>query len=176
MKFGIAAFLSVIGFAAVAGGAAAQPVQLKPAPDPAPISGQPQIVAVGAFGIDGKRVVLHGIDPVMPRMPCATDRGPWDCGTAGRRILMNMIGREEINCEPRGVDIFGRIFAKCDVHGKDIALALIEEGMAIAIPEETTDYVEAEKVAKTKKAGIWRGNFMKPADYRQMMSGEAIPR
>lgn len=152
--------------------AVAQPVPMQPPPDPAPLTGQPQISSVGSFLLNGKRVVLIGVDPVMKRMPCSTDRGMWDCGTAGMRILMNLIGREEINCQPRGVDVFRRIFAKCDVHGRDIGLALVEAGMALAIPEETPDYVEAEQEAKARKAGIWRGNFISPADYRAMASGE----
>ena len=69
---------------------------------------------------------------------------------SGKSTLMNLIGREAVTCEPRATDLFRRVFAKCTVHGQDIGLALVEAGMAVAIPDETTDYVEAEKAAKAK--------------------------
>jgi endonuclease YncB( thermonuclease family) len=174
----VIAGISLIGLVVLSAGANAQPVNLKPPPNPDVITGQPQFVPgrVGLFGLNGTRIVLHGVDPVLPRMLCIADRGPWDCNSAGVRLQANLIGREPMTCEPRGVDVFGRTFAKCEVHGQDIATFLIDEGMAVAIPEETPDYVEAEKAAKAKKAGFWRGQFMTPAEHRAMQSGEPIPR
>ena len=176
MRAWMAALLIAGSLFVAAADVAAQPVPMKPPPDTTVIEGQAQIIVVGAFALAGKRVMLHGIDPVMRNMPCGTDRGRWDCYAAGLRILLNLIGREPISCTPRGVDLFQRVFAKCEVHGQDIALALVEAGMALAIPEETTEYVEAEKQAKAKKAGIWRGDFLTPADYRTFMSGDPQPR
>ena len=43
--------------------------------------------------------------------------------------------------------------------------------MAVALPKETTDYVDAEAAAKAKGIGIWRRPFVPPADYREMLAG-----
>ena len=53
----------------------------------------------------------------------------------------------------------------------DINRALVEAGMAVALPKETTDYVAAEAEAKAKSIGVWRGPFTAPADYREMLAG-----
>src|SRR5262249_23707536 len=139
-------------------------------------TGQPRILNSSSLTLEGKRVVFFGIDPAMPRMPCEADGRGWDCGTAALRTLMNLIGREPVACEPRGIDPFDRVFAKCTVHGQDIALALIEAGMAVALPAETNDYVAAEQAAKAKKIGMWRGPFKTPQEFRKMLSPEPQPR
>ncbi len=146
-------------------------MQLKPPPDTAPMVGQPQIVSSSSIALNGKRVLFFGVDPVMMQQPCYIGNRGWDCGTAARRILMNLIGREAVTCEPKGIDIFSRVFSKCAVNGQDIALALIEAGMAVAVPEETTDYVEPEKKAKAAKKGIWQGTFVTPSEFREIATG-----
>lgn len=146
-------------------------LQLKPPPDPTPMTGQPQVVSTSSITLNGKRVVFFGIDPAMKMMPCYVGNRGWDCGSAAFRILLNLVGREPVTCEPRGVDLFGRVFAKCSVHGKDIALSMVEAGMAVALPEETTEYVAAEKKAKADKVGIWQGTFTTPSDFREMATG-----
>lgn len=151
-------------------------LELKPAPDTTPIIGQPRILSTSSLALEGKRIVFFGIDPMMKQNPCSYDNRGWDCGTAALRILMNMLGREPVTCEPRLVDLFMRLFAKCFVHGQDIALSLVEAGMAVTVPEETTEYDAAQQEAMKKKVGIWRGKFITPGDYRTMMSGEPQPR
>lgn len=146
-------------------------MQLKPPPDTTPMTGQPQIVSTSSLALNGKRIVFFGVDPAMKMMPCSVGNRGWDCGTAALRILMNLIGREPVSCEPKGIDLFSRVFAKCSVHGQDIALALVEAGMAVAIPEETTEYVEAEKKAKAEKKGIWQGTFVPPSEFREIATG-----
>lgn len=168
--------MALIVSATLSNATIAQAPPLQPPADPTPIVGQPRIVNTASMALENRRIVLFGIDPMMKQQPCTFENRGWDCGTAAMRILMNMIGREPVNCEPRAMDVFRRIYAKCDVHGKDIALALVEAGMAVAVPDETTDYVVAEQQAKQKKVGIWRGTFMTPADFRAMMSGEPVPR
>ena len=130
--------LIVLSFAALAAGpvAADNNFPLFPVTDTTPITGQPRFITTSQIGIDGKRVVFHGVDPAMAQMPCEADGRAWDCGTAAMRTLMNLIGREAVTCEPRATDLFRRVFAKCTVHGQDIGLALVEAGMAVAIPDE----------------------------------------
>jgi endonuclease YncB( thermonuclease family) len=73
--------------------------------------------------------------------------------------------------EQRRVDGFGRVFAICKTGEVDINRALVEAGMAVALPEETADYVVSEMAAKSKGVGVWRGPFTAPAAYREMLAG-----
>jgi len=95
----------------------------------------------------------------------------WDCATASAKTLLNLIGTQEVVCEQRRADQFGRVFAICKAGEVDINRELVEAGMAVALPKETTDYVASEEAAKAKGIGIWRGPFMAPADYREMLAG-----
>ncbi len=169
LSFAIAICAAALAWA---GTASAELLELMPVSDTTPIEGQPRILNTSSLAIDDKRIVLFGVDPMMKSNPCSYDNRAWDCGTAALRILMNMLGREPVTCEPRATDLFRRIYARCLVHGQDIALALVEAGMAVTVPEETKEYEAAQEEAMKKKVGIWRGRFIKPADYRTMMSGE----
>jgi endonuclease YncB( thermonuclease family) len=86
-------------------------------------------------------------------------------------VRKNIIGTQELVCEERRVDRFGRVFAVCKAGEVDINRALVDAGMAVALPKETTDYVAAEVAARAKGIGIWRGPFTAPADYREMLAG-----
>lgn len=161
--------LSALLFAAlllIASGAAAQGPPLLPARDTAPITGQPRILNTASLQVNGKRIVLFGVDPMMQQQPCTVDNQAWDCGTAAYRILMNLIGREPVTCQPKLQEIAGRIYAKCFVNGQDLSLALVQAGMAVTVPAETTEYDAAQKEAMEKKVGVWRGKFITPQQWR----------
>jgi endonuclease YncB( thermonuclease family) len=63
------------------------------------------------------------------------------------------------------------VFAVCKAGGVDLNRALVEAGMAVALPKETADYVASEAAAKAKGVGVWRGPFTAPAEYREMLAG-----
>lgn len=164
------AVLTVLG----AGGAAGQAPPLRPAPDTTPITGQPRFLNTASIALQGKRIVFFGVDPMMAQQPCSVDNQLWDCGTAAMRILMNLIGREPVTCEPRLAELGGRIYAKCFVNGKDIGLALVEAGMAVTVPSETTEYEAALQEAVRKKVGVWRGQIVTPQAFRNMRTPDEV--
>ena len=145
--------------------------RLRPVEDTTPIVGPATVHSASQITVQGKRIVLFGIDPPMQRQPCYVGDRPWDCGTAAAKTLLNTVGTDPVTCHPKALDQFSRIYAVCEVQGEDINKALVLQGLAMAIPEETKDYVPMEAEAKNAKAGMWRGNFMTPAEFREMVSG-----
>ncbi len=142
------------------------------AADDTPVFRGPAAVAGPALlGVAGRRIVLFGIDAPVPGQQCVADGKPWDCATASAKTLLNLVGDQEIACEQRKVDRFGRVFAVCRMGQLDVNRALVEAGMAVALPKETRDYVADEEAARAKKVGIWRGPFTAPAEYREMLVG-----
>jgi endonuclease YncB( thermonuclease family) len=129
------------------------------------------IVGPAMLSLAGKRIVLHGVDAPVKGQPCYAGAKVWDCATATAKTLLNLVGTQEIACEQRRVDGFGRVFAVCKAGEVDLNRALVEAGMAVALPKETPDYVASEATAKSKSVGIWRGPFTAPADYRAMLAG-----
>jgi endonuclease YncB( thermonuclease family) len=141
------------------------------AADPAVYRGTAQVVGPAILSLDGKRIVLFGVDAPVKGQPCYVGAKPWDCSTASAKTLLNLVGTQDVACEEHWVDRFGRVFAVCKAGEVDVGRALVEAGMAVALPKETTDYVAAEAAAKAKGIGIWRGPFTAPADYREMLAG-----
>jgi endonuclease YncB( thermonuclease family) len=133
--------------------------------------GSAQVTGPAMLSLHGKRILLYGVDAPVRGQPCYAGPKTWDCATASAKTLLNVVGDQEITCEQRRIDQFGRVFAVCRVGEIDINRALVEAGMAVALPKETTDYVAAEAEAKAKNIGVWRGPFTAPADYREMLAG-----
>jgi endonuclease YncB( thermonuclease family) len=151
----------VLGGLATAAAAGDTPVYRGPA----------EIVGPAMLSLAGKRIVLYGIDAPVKGQPCYAGGKAWDCSTASAKTLLNLVGTQEIVCEQCRVDGFGRVFAVCKAGEVDLNRALVEAGMAVALPKETADYVDAEAAAKSKGVGVWRGPFTAPADYREMLAG-----
>jgi len=141
------------------------------ADDPAVYRGSAEVVGPAMLSLNGKRIVLYGVDAPVKGQPCSARDKTWDCATASAKTLLNLVGTQEIACEERRVDRFGRVFAVCKAGEIDLNRALVEAGMAVALPKETTDYLGAEAAAKSNGIGIWRGPFAAPADYREMLAG-----
>jgi endonuclease YncB( thermonuclease family) len=141
------------------------------ADDPPVYRGSAEVVGPAMLSIGGKRIVLYGVDVPVRGQPCSAGGKTWDCATASAKTLLNLVGTQEIACEERRVDRFGRVFAVCKAGEVDINRALVEAGMAVALPKETADYVASEMAAKSKGVGVWRGPFTAPADYREMLAG-----
>ena len=133
--------------------------------------GSAEVTGPAMLKLEGKRILLWGVDAPVRGQPCHAGDKKWDCATASAKTLLNIVGNQEISCETRRVDQFGRVFAVCKAGELDINRTLVEAGMAVALPKETTDYVAAEATAKSKSIGVWRGPFMAPADYREMQTG-----
>ena len=141
------------------------------ADDPPVYRGAAEVTGPAMLRLEGKRILLWGVDAPVRGQPCHAGNKTWDCATASAKTLLNLVGNQEIACEQRRIDQFGRVFAVCRAGEVDINGALVEAGMAVALPKETTDYVAAEAAAKAKGIGVWRGPFTAPADYREMLTG-----
>jgi len=139
--------------------------------DPPVYRGLAEVAGPAMLSLDGKRVVLWGIDAPVRGQPCYAGNKTWDCATASAKTLLNLVGDREIVCEQHRVDQYGRVFAVCKAGEVDINRSLVEAGLAVALPKETADYVAAEAAAKAKGIGVWRGPFTAPADYREMLAG-----
>ena len=159
------ALATAVGLALVA------PLPLAVADDLLVYRGVAEVAGPAMLSLDGKRVVLWGIDAPVRGQPCYAGNKTWDCATASAKTLLNLVGDREIVCEQRRLDQYGRVFAVCKAGEVDINRSLVEAGLAVALPKETTDYVAAEAAAKAKGIGVWRGPFTAPADYREMLAG-----
>lgn len=117
--------------------------------------------------IRGERIRFHGIDAPESRQTCVARGQVWRCGRKAAIALADFIGRSPVRCEKRGTDRYGRTIAACHVRGDDVEQWMVLNGWALAYRRYSRDYVAHEQAAQAAHAGIWRGEFVPPWEWRQ---------
>lgn len=151
--------------ALVAGVLATQPVTAQPRPE---VTGVARVVDSDVIAIGDERFVLHGVELVERGQTCFIGDVPWDCYPAAVRELELLVSLGRTRCIPvAGPDVFGRMFAVCDVEGLSINEAFVRSGFGLARPDETVDYVPAQDLAMAERIGLWQSQFQSPGDFRR---------
>jgi endonuclease YncB( thermonuclease family) len=137
------------------------------------ISGPAEAGDGDSLTLTGTRIRLFGFD--APELNQTCDRGgeAWRCGEAAKAELAKLIEGNQVSCEARDTDAYGRLVATCRVGRVDLGEAMVGAGWATAFTQYGGDYVEAEARAKKFKLGIWAANFETPANYRAAHPREA---
>jgi endonuclease YncB( thermonuclease family) len=128
--------------------------------------GSAQAVDGDSLNIGGERFRLFGIDSVELHQTCNREEKQWQCGEDATAALRNLVNGKAVNCNQRDRDPYGRVVATCTVDGRDIAEQMVSMGYAVTLPNFSTAYIPAEKVAKTNRIGIWASEFQLPSEYR----------
>jgi endonuclease YncB( thermonuclease family) len=121
------------------------------------------------------RVRLFGIDAPELSQECLMNRLPYPCGLlAGAHLNALIIGRAII-CHVRELDD-GRMWGRCGdsnragedfrTGSKTLNEQMVLAGWAMANRDQAKDFVEAEQEARREKRGMWAGEFVRPADWR----------
>lgn len=126
-----------------------------------------------ARAVDGDTLILtdlivrlHGIDAVEAQQTCKRGTVTWPCGQEAKRSLAALVDGKVVECVQRSIDQYGRTVATCTVNGFDLAENLTRSGLAVALPEFSDAYVDAEARSRALRLGIWAGEFQLPRDYR----------
>ena len=130
------------------------------------ISGPAEAVDGDTLRMTGERIRLFGIDAPEENQTCQRGGEVWRCGEDASHMLASLIDGKPIECSQRDRDDYGRMVAVCRVGRIDLAQAMIDGGMAVALPQFATDYVEGESAAKTREVGLWGATFEMPSAYR----------
>jgi len=147
-----------------------------PFPSWAEVAGRPQIIDGDTLEIGGQRIRLHGIDAPENNQTCTAGAKPWNCGREATLALIHETAEHWIRCEEKDLDRYGRIVAVCYVGAHDINANMVRKGWALAYRQYSMDYVGEEAAAKSEHAGVWRGEFTPPWQWRvQHATGGAHP-
>lgn len=129
--------------------------------------GTASVIDGDTLDIHGQRFRLHGIDAPESAQLCRADGKDWRCGQQAALALSDKIGRRPVTCEERDRDRYGRIVAVCSAGGEDLNAWMVAQGWALAYRQYATDYVPQEATAQAARAGIWRGQFVAPWEWRR---------
>lgn len=136
------------------------------------VAGLARVIDGDTLDIDGTRIRMFGIDAPEGRQTCRRNRSDWACGEASTDALVVAINRQEVRCEERDTDRYGRVVAECWIGNRNLNAWLVAEGWAVAYRQYGGDLYDAEEqAAKNARRGIWSSRFDMPWDWRKRAKG-----
>lgn len=133
------------------------------------LKGRGRALSGDSLRVGGQVVRLSGIEAPEVTQACRTARGrSWSCGEIARRMLARITGNRPLTCEAQGASGATPRMGRCTTSdGKDVAQLIVAKGYAFATASLlSSSYAAAEKTARERKAGIWRGSADKPSEFR----------
>lgn len=147
---------------------------------PAPVTAVPLVNVIDGDSLTVRQadapllIRLIGIDAVEYRQDCAHGAARWPCGREARMALERFAGGKTLHCEMTAKDRYGRTLATCRTalypDGIDVGAEMVRLGWAVATDDA---YMVEEHEAQTQRRGIWKGSFVRPADWRASHQGPA---
>ena len=132
------------------------------------IEGRVAVIDGDTLEMHGKRIRLHGIDAPESGQTCKSESGEaYRCGQLSAEHMAKYIKHKIIRCNVQDTDRYGRLVAVCFADGQDINEQIVADGYALAYRRYSHDYIAAESEAKSDKAGMWKGTFVKPWNWRK---------
>jgi endonuclease YncB( thermonuclease family) len=126
------------------------------------IGGNARVADGDSLEIAGQRIRLIGIDAPELDQVCRKDGFDYACGRQARAALSELIAGRTVACSTRRKDRYGRYLSTCAAGDRNLNLAMVEAGWAVA----SGDYHEAESRARAAGRGVWAGEFDRPGDWR----------
>jgi endonuclease YncB( thermonuclease family) len=133
------------------------------------ISGPAEVTKPYSFTLGDYEVFLLGVDSVEAKQTCTVKGRIWECWAAAQRQLQTILSGGDVTCESIVEDISPkRMIALCTLNGQDIGLQFVESGFGLALPEETTRYIDTQADARLAGIGLWQGTFTTPSIWRNL--------
>ncbi|MCY4496955.1 MAG: thermonuclease family protein [Rhodospirillaceae bacterium] len=138
----------------------------------ADVSGWAEAIDGDTIVVAGTRIRLFGIDAPERLQVCQAGGELWLCGGLAKLRLQERLSGHTVVCEERDRDRHGRIVAVCRAGGEDLNAWMVSQGWALAYRKYSEAYVDEEARAESARAGVWRGEFVPPWDWR---GGKRLP-
>jgi|CXWK01.1.fsa_nt_gi endonuclease YncB( thermonuclease family) len=132
------------------------------APLPDAVKGAGRTIDGDSLWVGKDEVRLKGIDAPEGRQTCQRDGRDWACGDAARDELRRLIGKDMVECRAVERDKHGRVLGYCKAGGRDLNAGMVASGFALAYGS----YLREEGEAKSRRRGLWAGEFERPRDWR----------
>lgn len=146
---------------------------------PADTLGTAHVIDGDTIRIGDIRIRLEGIDAPEVSQRCGRAWfGTWACGRAAANELARMLAGQQVRCQSRGVDAYGRMLGHCFVESIDVNAEMVRRGLAWAFIRYSTVYAGLEADARAQKLGVWQGESQPPWEYRHarwLRSAEGAP-
>jgi endonuclease YncB( thermonuclease family) len=132
----------------------------------ADIVGKARAVDGDTLDMAGTLVHLYAIDAPEETQTCAAAGKTWHCGREATFALAAEAGDHWITCKVMETLAPDRFNAICYAGPYDLGTIMIRRGLALARPEISARYVEEERLARTDRRGVWKGDVIAPWEWR----------
>ena len=126
-----------------------------------------KIIDGDTIHLNSKKIRFSGIDTPELKQTCKKDDKIVYCGIEAKKLLINIIGNDKVNCINEGEDQYKRTLAECFVNDLSLSSYLVRNGYAFAYRKYSKKFIKDEDYAKANNLGMWSMNFEFPWDYRK---------
>ena len=126
-----------------------------------------KVVDGDTIQINGEKIRFTGIDTPELKQTCIKEGIENPCGVTAKKILINKIGNNTVECISEGKDQYKRILAECFVNNESLSSYLVRSGYAFAYRKYSKNFIPDEDYARINKLGMWSMEFDYPWDYRK---------
>ena len=117
--------------------------------------------------LDGEKIRFTGIDTPELKQTCIKNGTIDQCGLTAKKILIDKISNNSVECISDGKDQYKRTLAECFVNNESLSSYLVRSGYAFAYRKYSKKFIEDENYAKTNQLGMWSMKFEYPWDFRK---------
>ena len=130
-------------------------------------SGTAEIIDGDSLRVGGRAMNLFAVAAPSAGQVCRewAHRGqrPYQCGDHARAFLASLIAGAWVECVLEDAEA---ATGTCYASGRDLGLAMVRAGWALAARDQSTRYVGWEDAARQAKLGLWAGSFAPPGRTR----------
>ena len=126
-----------------------------------------KIVDGDTIHLNGEKIRFTGIDTPELKQTCLKEGVKDPCGVTAKQILINKIGKNDVECVSEGKDQYKRTLAECFVNNDSLSSYLVRSGYAFAYRRYSKKFVADEDFARINKLGMWSMEFDYPWNYRK---------
>ena len=126
-----------------------------------------KIIDGDTIHLNGEKIRFTGIDTPELKQTCTKNNEVIYCGIKARKLLVEKIGKNKVQCVREGKDQYKRTLAECFVNKVSLSSYLVRNGYAFAYRKYSKKFISDEDFARTNNRGMWSMNFEYPWDYRK---------
>jgi endonuclease YncB( thermonuclease family) len=135
------------------------------------IEGRAHAVSGDTIRIGDQIIELSGVEaPELGQRCSRPGDARWRCGDDARRAVARVASSGPARCTVSGNGDDGRVIATCTVKENDIAEDLVRNGHVFATTGLFAAYASLEQDAQAAKRGLWRGDAVRPSEYRARLA------
>ena len=126
-----------------------------------------KIIDGDTIHLNGEKIRFSGIDTPELKQTCSKNNEIIFCGIEAKKLLVDKIASNEINCISEGKDQYKRTLAECFVNDLSLSSYLVKNGYAFAYRKYSKKFIADEDFARSNNFGMWSMKFEYPWDWRK---------